>query len=468
MVSARSLIGATVAGGQQNELVVAGHRSSPKEVVEPGRFLALSVAALPLFFVPNPSVGGEAVFLVAKLIWMVVVIVPASVWLGRRLIFSTQGIRLLALPALLVSWMFAVSALHAHPMLSIVGRTERLDGALPHLGLVITAFGGAALVGHGRRLLLGRALAVSGALVAALMVLQRFGALGNLADPTKSITLADMPGATIGNRGYAACFVAGLVPFVLEQARVPRRWRCLWVAAALMMGLAVGFAWTRGATVAAVAGIVVYVARSKQRRSAVAVSGIVLVGLVVGSLTSASALGSGEVGADRAHVFSAADSGRKPLYLASLWGILRRPLTGYGAGGVLRALEDAPPATVLRWAGLPAAEAVRSSESNEQHLVLLSAKPDGSVNRYDNMTTKVHNELLDYAVSYGVPAAFLAALTIFVALWRSRSDPVLFGAISAFVAGLFTWPQVMRTAPVVWCLLGAALALNGLQSTTDR
>lgn len=465
-VASPSLIGETVGGAKQREPVVGD--GAPRNVgLGSGRFLVLAVATLPLFFLPNPALGSEGVFLVAKLSWLALVIVPASLWTGRRMMFSAQGIRILLLPTLLVGWMFAGALTHAHPMLSVIGRTERLDGALPHLGLLITAFGGASLVGHGQRRPLGRALAISGALIATLMILQRFGVVGNLADPTQSLTLAEMPGATVGNRGYAACLVAALIPFVLEQARsTPRRARW-WIVAAFLMGVAVGFAWSRGATVAALAGIVLYAARSKKPcASGVAHCGIVLLGLLIGSLTSSTALGADSAHSDRAHAFSVADSGRKPLYLASLWGVARHPVTGYGAGGVLRAMQDAKPATVLRWAGLPTAGARRSSESNDRLLVLLYDKPDGTVGRYDNITTKVHNEPLDYAISYGVPAAVLATLTFFVALWRSRLDPTLFAAIGAFVVGLLTWPQVMRTAPVLWCLLGVALALRSTSQAT--
>ena len=188
-----------------------------------------------------------------------------------------------------------------------------------------------------------------------------------------------------------------------------------------------------------------------------ALSGLIAAaGLILGTLTSESALGAGQ--SNGVHAFSAADSGRKPLYAASLWGIRRQPLVGLGAGGVLRALNAVPPETALGWAGLPAANARRSPEATDERLVLLSSDSEGRPVRYDNITTKAHNELLDYAVSYGLPAAVLAASTLALALWRSRSQPAVFGALTAFALGLLTWPQVMRTAPVVWALLGVGLA----------
>ncbi len=424
-----------------------------------GGLLVAAVAAIPLVFLPNGSLGGETVFLVPKLCWLALVIVPGALWLARR---STVSLRALAVPAGLVAWMFAVSMFHQRPGVSVFGRAERLDGALPHLGLLIAALGGAALLASGQRMSLGRALAVSGTAVAAIVILQRVGVIGNLTDPGASITLADMPGATIGNRGYAACLVAGLLPFALEQSMTTVRSRSrFWAATGFLMAVAVGLAWTRGASVAALAGLLVFVVSQRNHRCrAVVASTAAVAGLLLGSLTSASALGTEGASADRAHAFSAADSGRKPLYAASVWGIRHQPLIGYGAGGVLRAMQAVPPATVLGWAGLPARNAHRAAESNDQHLVLLSTSPNGTANRYDNITTKAHNELLDYAVSYGLPAAALAALTMALALWRSRRDPALCGAITAFAVGLLTWPQVMRTAPVLWCLLGLALAMG--------
>ena len=431
-----------------------------------GGFLVAAVAAIPLVFLPSGSLGGETVFLVPKLCWLAFVVVPGALWLARRSIVS---LRPLAIPAALVAWMFAASAFHPHRAISVFGRAERLDGALPHLGLLIAALGGAALLASGQRVSLGRALAATGTALAAIVILQRFGVIGNLTDPGASITLADMPGATIGNRGYAACLVAGLLPFALEQAMTTVRTRSRsWAASGFSMAVAVGLAWTRGASVAAVAGLAVFAISQRNRRGrAVLASTLALAGLLLGSLTSASALGHNAETADRAHAFSAADSGRKPLYAASVWGIRHQPMIGYGGGGVLRAMQALPPATVLTWAGLPTRDAQRSVESNDQRLVLLSTNPNGTPSRYENITTKAHNELLDYAVSYGLPAAVLAALTMAMALWRSRRDAALCGAITAFAVGLLTWPQVMRTAPVLWCLLGLALAM-GRQPVGDR
>ena len=455
------IVGATPPHGAINSPAPPLNRTPESKAAKTGLggFLVAAVAAIPLVFLPNGSLGGETVFLVPKLSWLALVVVPSTLWLARRSIVS---LRPLALPAALVTWMFAASTLHQHRAISIFGRAERLDGALPHVGLLIAALGGAALLASGRRASLGRALAVTGTAVAAIVILQRLGVIGNLTDPRASITLADMPGATIGNRGYAACLVAGLLPFAIEQAMTTARNQArFWAASGFTMAVAVGFAWTRGASVAAVAGLVIFAVSQRNRRGrAVLASTLAIAGLLLGSLTSASALGTEGAPADRAHAFSAADSGRKPLYVASVWGIRHQPLIGFGAGGVLRAMQAAPPETVLRWAGLPARDAQRSAESNDQHLVLLSTNPDGTTSRYDNITTKAHNELLDYAVSYGLPAAALAALTMAVALWRSRRDPALCGAITAFAVGLLTWPQVMRTAPVPWCLLGLALAMK--------
>lgn len=422
-----------------------------------GNFLIVALAVLPIFVIPSRSLGAESVFLLPKLYWLAFVLVPASIVAATR-----SGIRWrsIVLPTALVGWMFAASMAHPTISTSLLGRAERLDGAVSHLGLLLCAIGGVALLTLGRRASLVRALAISGTLVAVIVIAQRFG-LGNLANAERSIILADMPGATIGNRGYAACVLAGLLPLALTQACRPATSRPdpRWIAAALAMGVAVGFGWTRGASVAALGGIAAFVACSSgARKNAAFVGLIAAAGVIVGTLTSQSALRAGS--SEGVHAFSAADSGRKPLYAASFWGIRQQPFVGLGAGGVLRALNSAPPKTVLTWAGLPTINARRSPEATNERLVLLSEDNEGRPVRYDNITTKAHNELLDYAVSYGVPAAVLAALTLGLALWRSRSDPAVFGALTAFSLGLLTWPQVMRTAPVIWAILGVALATS--------
>ncbi len=436
-----------------------------------GSFLLAAVGALPLVFVPNPSLGGETVFLLPKLMWLSVVIVPATLVLlaasrGASAQAGTRSIRhAIALPALLVGWMFAASFTHDDPWRSVAGRIERYDGALPHLGLLLCAAGGATLASLGRRRSLGSVLAWSGVAVAVVSVGQRLGVIPALASQRRSILLVDMPGSLIGNRGYTACFVAAMLPFAIERAQTNRTSRPIgWMIAIAGSGSAIGFGWTRGASVAALAALITYVVACREgRRRAAALAGIAALGLMLGTALAPSAAG-GSAG----HSFSAADSGRGVLYRAAFAGISGQPIVGHGAGGVLRVLTTTDPVTVLRWAKIDAASAERSAASTADILVIEGTRADGSAIRYENITSKTHNELLDYAVSYGIPAALLAGATMLLAIVRARRDAALVACLVGAAVGMLTWPQVMRTAPILWTVLGFALARRVATSPTTQ
>lgn len=417
-----------------------------------GGVFLVALAVLPLIVLPDSSLGGESVFLVPKLAWLAVVMAPAALALAWR---GGVRVRPLVAPALLLGWMFVASFAHDDTWRSLAGRVERYDGAFAHVGLLVCALGGSALSAHGRRRSLGSALAVSGLIVSLVSVAQRVGLVPSLATQRKSILLVDMPGSLIGNRGYTACFVAAMLPFVMERALVARgRPRIAWSGGVVVCALAIGLGWTRGASLAAIAAAVAFVVTSRGTRSrAASLAAIAAVGLVIGTVSVPS---EGDASAGRS--FSSSDSGRGVLYRASLTGISNSPVFGLGAGGVLRAIFDAPPATVLRWAHIDATNARVDPTSTAGHLIITGSGRDGSAVRYENITTKSHNELLDYAVSYGLPAALLAATTFVLALFRARRDAALFASLIGSAAGLLTWPQVMRTAPVLWVVLGFALS----------
>ena len=437
----------------------AGPTPAPPLSPETGWFLVLAFVGLPLVFLPRSSFGGEAVFLWPKVAWLFAVIVPSAFLAVRG---SGLRVRPLALPLGLVIWMLLASSFHADPWRSILGRSERLDGVLGHVGLLVALAGGAALGARGLGSRLLSAVGAVGGLVGLGSVLQRFGIVRALADQRQSFLLVDLPSSTIGNRGYAACFLAATLPLALWRAAMPGS-RRRWIVASNISALAIGFGWSRGATLAAVVGVIVFIVASVgHRRRAAAMALLAVVGLAVGTVFSDPGDGS-----SKARTFSATDSGRTPLYRAAAQGISAHPFVGLGAGGVLRALSIAEPADVLAWAGVRATEVSRSARSTPQLLVIDYTAVDGSRQQYLNITTKVHNELVDYAVSYGLPATLLAAATFLVALWRSRANAALVASLAAFAAGLLTWPQVMRTAPILWAFLGLALTASGI-STTSR
>ncbi len=428
-----------------------------------GSAFLFGLVLLPLVVLPDSSLGGESVFLVPKLMWLGVVLVPSALALAWG---SGVRSRALVAPALLVGWMFVASLAHDDTWRSLAGRVERYDGALAHLGLLVCALGGAALAAHGRRRSLGTALALSGLLVSLVSVTQRVGLVPALASPRKSILLVDMPSSLIGNRGYTACFVAAMLPFVMERGLLTRgRPRIAWYASVAVCALAIGLGWTRGASLAAIGAAIAFVVTSRGVRTrAAALAAVAAVGLIIGTILVPT-----EGGGSAGRSLSSSDSGRSVLYRASLVGISDSPVFGLGAGGVLHALSDAPPDTVLRWAHIDASDARVDPASNPGHVIITATASGGDAVRYENITTKSHNEPLDYAVSYGLPAALLALATFALALLRARRDAALFASLIGAAVAMLTWPQVMRTAPVLWAVLGFALSQRrGASPTTEQ
>lgn len=415
--------------------------------------LLLALCALPFVFLPMPWEGAEMVFLVPKLLWLMCVLVPLSVSAARS---ARVPWRVVALPSALVATMTLALLGHDDPVRSLIGAPERLDGLSSHAMLLAVAFGGAAIwrTMPGKRI--EEAFAALGVALALVVVAQRFGLIGRLSDPVRGLTLADLPSGTIGNRGYSAALLATLLPFVIVGFSRSGGWRS--GAAVGGVALALGLGWARGPILAGVVGLVVCVAAASgmRRRAALGVV-IAILGLAAGTLVSGSGDNGGQSGST--HLASTTDSGRKPLWGAALHGARTRPLTGFGADGVLLAMARQDPVEVLAAVGVHAAPGTaRFAEPTDARQVRIDYPASSGTQQYENVTTKVHNELLDYAVSWGLPAALLAAATLVWSLRSLRVSPSVGASIAAAAAAMLTWPQVMRTAPIVWALLGMGLA----------
>ncbi|MFC6661856.1 hypothetical protein [Deinococcus multiflagellatus] len=76
--------------------------------------------------------------------------------------------------------------------------------------------------------------------------------------------------------------------------------------------------------------------------------------------------------------------------------------------------------------------------------------------------SKVHNEFLDYALTFGVPAALLFFLIIFTGVSRNMADVLgLSATLISYGVYLTTWPEIVRFAPLAWFILGVALVKAG-------
>jgi len=74
-------------------------------------------------------------------------------------------------------------------------------------------------------------------------------------------------------------------------------------------------------------------------------------------------------------------------------------------------------------------------------------------------TNAVHNEYLEYAFTYGLPAAAAFVSLFVIGIWRSwRHVPWATASLASYLIYLFTWPETIRFAPLAWAVLGIALA----------
>jgi len=97
--------------------------------------------------------------------------------------------------------------------------------------------------------------------------------------------------------------------------------------------------------------------------------------------------------------------------------------------------------------------------SDKEFPVFFINHSDGKLEQIGLKTDKVHNEYLDYALTYGIPAALIFIFILGSAIWKSRfSAPGLSAGLIAYAAYLFTWPEIVRFAPIAWFMMGLALA----------
>ncbi|OOV14074.1 hypothetical protein BXU09_04650 [Deinococcus sp. LM3] len=153
-------------------------------------------------------------------------------------------------------------------------------------------------------------------------------------------------------------------------------------------------------------------------------------------------------------------NGRDKMWSSAVKGILQQPLTGWGSPALWRIMATQNDAYLVpesqdteNW------KVYRVPKGPDSAPSFVIENKNGERHGLDFTMNKTHNEFLDYAATYGVPALLLFAAIIGMSIWGSRNVmPGISASIVSYAIYLLTWPEIVRFAPIAWFLIGIALA----------
>ncbi|SEJ44666.1 O-antigen ligase [Deinococcus reticulitermitis] len=440
------------------------------------RLLLLGLFGLPLVINPVISISFDDVYLAPKLWWIYGVILPAALlllWQGRAEL--VRGRKLLLVLGGFFGLLLLSTLVSGAGWRGWWGPDDRADGLLMHL-----VYGTLLLAGWvwGRSssdapATFGSAVLIGGSLLALTNIAQQLGVLGVPGDGGFSGVVATPYGGTLGHRGYLGGALALLLPVAVTAVRREQVWT--WGAVTLM-----GWAWTgsfsRGPWLAGAVGLI-WLALWMRGRVPWRAWGAVVVGIALCAVTT-QAQGGGRLfawfGGDPASVSQgiADSSGRAALWNSALLGIEERPLLGSGTLSLWQYMNARPALEVLgEWGVREVAQVRRLNEAEADPPSFAVTHTDGKRELVVLGINKVHNEYLDYALVYGLPAALLFTALLVWGIGAARGwAPGLSAGLVAYAAYLLTWPEVVRFAPIAWFMLGMTFASGVHQAlrTTAR
>ncbi|WP_102126427.1 O-antigen ligase family protein [Deinococcus planocerae] len=426
--------------------------------------LLLALWVLPLLINPVLAMSFDEVYLAPKVLWIYTIVLPSTLlvlWRYREALQNARGP--LALLTVWVGWLILSTLLNGVGWPGWWGAPERADGVLMHLIYLALLLGGFVWVRSEAEALhrLEQAVLFGGSLLALTNVLQQVGLMGVPGDGAITGVSATLFGGTLGNRGYMGGALTLLLPVALASLASSRnRWG--WLAVILISWAWAG-SFTRGAWLAGAVGLLWLVIWARPRPSLRSWSAVLLgVALCVFTTTlrgegrafnlSNDATGGGQAIAD--------SSGRAVLWGSALFGIRQRPLLGWGTPALWQAMNERSEKEVLADFGkhdLAGVRRLNSTPREAPRFVVTHA--DGKRESVVLSIGKVHNEYLDYALTYGLPAAVMFIALLAAAIWSSRTLlPGVSGGLLAYAAYLLTWPEIIRFAPIAWFMMGVALA----------
>lgn len=429
--------------------------------------LLFALFSLPLVINPVVAMSFDEVYLHPKLLWIYAVVLPASllvIWEGRAHLRWTVSTGLLAA---LAGWLTLVSLAVEPFHLALSGPADRGDGLLMHLTYVGTALAGWIWwqTGSVNRASLLRFAAYEGGLLALTNILQQLHLMGIPGEGAWQGVSATLLGGFQGNRGYLGGTVALLLPLVLSGrfTKGKMQSKLLFLSGVLLAWALIGSV-TRGAWLSGALGLLTLAWWGHSRGFWKPVlTGLALFAgssVVVPHLIEDKYVASRSFGQQSQALTDS--SGRGGLWSFAFKGVLEKPVLGWGTPALWRVMTTIPDEELLREnqvipSRFKTIKRVTYDPLDPPEFRLVN--PDGKVETVILPINKVHNEYLDYALTYGVPAALLFMALLGRAIWTSRLvAPGIAAALVAYGVYLATWPEIIRFAPLAWFLLGVALA----------
>lgn len=428
--------------------------------------LLFTLFTLPLIINSTISLSFDEVYLWPKVLWNYAVILPSAllvIWQGRAVLKDRAMKPLYLLLAVWAAWLMVSSVSNGAGWPGWWGAPDRADGVLMHLLYAVVLLAGLTWARTQANVLntFGKAALIGGALLASTNILQQLGVMGVPGEGAISGVSATLFGGTLGNRGYLGGALALLLPVAVAAVRRSSHWSWAWSAVVLISWAWAG-SFTRGAWLAGGLGLVWLAVRLRRR--------VVVRAWLAVALGITLCLGTAELrGAGRS--FSAAtqdltdSSGRGVLWHSALLGIQERPLLGWGTPALWQAMNARPERDLLIEFGTrDVTQIQRLNTQDQQAPSFFVTHNDGRREKAVLSINKVHNEYLDYALTYGIPALLLFTALMIWAVWSGRSwAPGVSAGLVAYAAYLMTWPEIIRFAPIAWFMAGLALAGNAAQ-----
>ncbi|AWN22325.1 hypothetical protein DKM44_02965 [Deinococcus irradiatisoli] len=416
--------------------------------------LILTLCLLPLIVNLAVSLSYDDVFLIPKVWWLLGAVLPSALYMlwiycagVPRWLWLMTGVWLL--------WCLLGFVLGVRPDLTFTGLPGRMVSFpvyFSYAAIMLGVFGWISLNPQAQHqlpklvwMVLPLGLYAAG---------QYYGLLG-IPGGLKEIGVAALDvGTTMGHRGYFAGLLAVVLPLALNYTK-QSRWGYLLV---FMIAFSFAASLSRGPILGGLAAYLYWVVLGRNWRA----WGVHLT-LVLGVLSSLPTLTAHQMNL-RALGGSGQDitdnSDRTVLWNTALKGIRERPLLGWGQGQLVNIMATRPDATLLK---------EKKIDTTYQTLTRMPRLPDQALSwrvskagRRDELITHfintIHNEYLEYALNFGIPASLAFAALLALGIWRGRFLPWAGASVLGYAIYLLTWPETLRFAPIAWAILGAALA----------
>ncbi len=431
--------------------------------------ILFGIFGLTLLINPTVTLSFDEVYLWPKLWWIYTVITPSSlllVWQKRQ---NLRNNLLIYGIGLWCTLLILSILLNGAGGTGWWGAPDRADGVVMHLIYILvllTGFVWTRSEGISRQYWIPAVL-FGGSMLAFTNIQQQLGLLGVPGEGAISGVVGTLYGGSLGHRGYLGGALALLLPIAVAALPHSRAGWWPWAAVALMSWAWAG-SFTRGAWLAGILGLL-WLLLWQRKQVSLCTWGTVILGLLL-CVVTAEVRGAGRSFSISGITASTVDpaqsladsSGRTVLWNSALFGIRQRPLWGWGTPALFQAMNARPSEELLDENGTHYIKSFKKLNHSDKELpYFLVIHTDDSKERVflGGAVDKVHNEYLDYALTYGIPAAVTFVLLLGWAIWTSRSIvPGISAGLLAYAVYLLTWPEVIRFAPIAWFFMGIALA----------